>query len=231
MIPKTIHYCWFGKQPHNDVITLCLKSWKEQLPDFEIKEWNEDSFPVLDHPFTRRTQKEKQWAFTSDYARLKVLYDHGGFYLDTDMLILQSLSPLCNNECVLGEEEKGIISAGMIGASKHDPFIQRCMAYYDNISEFETIPRILTKVYATYEHKNSLTVLPPKAFYPFDVQHIKDYRGQDLGKDVYGVHMWNYSWGTPLNKAFKKLGIYAFGKKIAEFLGIKKILKKILGFV
>lgn len=231
MIPKTIHYCWFGKQPKNDTILRCLKSWKAKLPDFEIKEWNEESFPVLDHPFTRRMQEEKRWAFTSDYARLKVLYDHGGFYLDTDMLILQSISPLCGNECVLGEEEVGVISAGMIGSVARHPFIGACMKYYDTISEIETIPRVLTKVYATYQDKHSLHVLPPKAFYPFDFHHIGDYHGQDLGGDVYSVHMWNYSWGTPFARFIKKTPLYRVGVKTAETLGIKKIIKKILGFI
>lgn len=231
MIPKTIHYCWFGKLPKNDVITMCLKSWNERLPEFEIKEWNEENFDAAAHPFTARMGQERRWAFMSDYARLKILEEHGGFYLDTDMLILRSLSPLCDSECVLGEEEDGVISAGMIAAAPHHPFIKRCMAYYDNIDALETIPRILTKIYAAYEDKESIRVLPPKSFYPFDFHHIGKYRGQDLGQETYGVHMWNYSWGSPFARFFKKTPLYRLGVRTAEMLGIKRILKKLLGYI
>ena len=176
--------------------------------------------------------KEKRWAFVADYARLHVLLREGGFYLDTDMLLVQSLSPLIHHECVLGEESAGTISAGMIGAVAHHPYIKNCKAFYDeNKGELITVPRALTKIYNEYPHKESLTVYPPRAFYPFDSEHIKNYKGQDLGKEVIGVHLWNYSWGHPLNKLFKRLGIYSIGKKIVEMLGIKKILKKLLGFI
>ena len=86
-------------------------------------------------------------------------------------------------------------------------------------------------LFQNYPNKESLTVYPPETFYPFDAEHIKEYRGQDLGNNVIGVHLWNYSWGHPLNKFFKKIGIYSLGKRVTELLGIKKLLKKLLGFI
>ena len=232
MIPKTIHYCWFGNNPKSPEILECIKSWQKQAPDFSIIEWNENNFSFKDHPFTDRMYKEKRWAFVADYARLHILYEQGGFYLDTDMLLLQSLSPLTSKDCVLGEEEIGIISAGMIGATPQHPFILACKNYYDNNSnELITIPRVLSQVFENYENKASLTVLPPKTFYPFDSEHIKEWHGQDLGQEVFGVHLWNYSWGSPLNKFFKKIGIYSFGVKLTESIGIKTFLKKLLGLI
>ena len=232
MIPKTIHYCWFGNNTKNKEILRCLKSWKDTCPDFAITEWNENSFDVNAHPFAQRMHKEKKWAFVADYARLEILAKYGGFYLDTDMLLLKSLEPLTHNSCVLGEEEDGIISAGMIGAEMNHPFILECKKFYnDNQKEIITIPRVLSEVFKNYKNKESLTVYPPKSFYPFNSENIKKYHGQDLGADVYGAHLWNYSWGSPLNKFFKKIGIYSFGKKVVEILGIKKILKKLLGFI
>lgn len=232
MIPKTIHYCWFGKGPKNELIQKCIESWKTTCPDFSIVEWNEENFDIHSNPFTERMYSEKKWAFVADYARLKILEEHGGFYLDTDMLMLQSLSPLTTHACVLGEEAKGIISAGMIGAEPHNLFIATCKAYYDdNASRVITIPRALSFVFKNYPNKASLTVYPPETFYPFDAEHIKEYRGQNLGNNVIGVHLWNYSWGHPLNKFFKRIGIYTLGKKITELLGIKKLLKKLLGFI
>lgn len=232
MIPKIIHYCWFGKTPKNDVIQKCISSWRDTCPDFVIKEWNESNFDVDSFPFTKKMYAEKKWAFVADYARLYTLEKEGGFYLDTDMLLLKSLSPLCDHACVLGEEEDGIISAGMIGATPSHPFIKACKVFYDSDdSLLITIPRVLTDVYMTYGDTSSLTVFPPKTFYPFDAEHISAYKGQDLGEGVYGVHLWQYSWGSPINKFFKKVGIYTIGKKVVEFLGIKKTIKRLLGFI
>lgn len=231
MIPKIIHYCWFGKNPKSDEIISCISSWKKQCPEFTIKEWNESNFDVTSSSFTQKMYKEKKWAFVADYVRLSALEKEGGFYLDTDMLLLKSLSPLSEHTCVLGEEEPGIISAGMIGVIPSHPFIQASKVFYDKEeTALVTIPRVLTEVFTTYPNKSSLTVLPSRAFYPFDANHIHEYRGQDLGNDVYGVHLWHYSWGSPLNKFFKKIGIYRVGKKVVEILGVKEILKKILKF-
>jgi hypothetical protein len=79
--------------------------------------------------------------------------------------------------------------------------------------------------------KDEIVVYPPKTFYPFDAAHIKEWHGQDLGPNVYGIHLWEYSWGSPLNKFFKKIGIYSFGKRVVEALGIKRLLKKLFGFI
>jgi len=232
MIPKIIHYCWFGKNPKSAEILDCIESWRKTCPDFEIKEWNETNFPIKDSPFADRMYTEKKWAFVADYARLQILFEHGGFYLDTDMLLLRSLEPLTHHTCVLGEESPNVISAGMIGAEAHHPFIEACRNYYDaGHTELVTIPRVLSQVFETYGDKALLVVYPPKTFYPFDSAHIKEFHGQDLGREVIGVHLWHYSWGNPLNKFFKKIGIYRLGKKIVEVLGMKKILKKIFKFI
>lgn len=232
MIPSTIHYCWFGKTPKNKLILDCIASWKKHCPDFEIKEWDEENFDIHAHPFTDRMYKEKRWAFVSDYARLAILEQHGGFYLDTDMFLVQSLSPLLENTCVLGEEAPGVISAGMIGAVANHPFITSCKTQYNNINqELTTIPRVLSKIYTFSADKENITVLPSHVFYPFDSYHIKEFHGQTLNKETLGVHMWNYSWGSPLNRFFKKIGIHKTGTRIVEILGIKQFLKKLLGLI
>ena len=235
MIPKTIHYCWVGPKPKSKEILSCIKSWHEHNPDFVIKEWNESNFQIDAYPFTKKMYKERKWAFVADYIRLYALEQEGGIYLDADMFLLQGLAPLTQETCVLGEEAPGTISAGMVGAEAHHPYIIACKKFYDdNPEKLMTIPRILTQIYNETEAKESITVYPPKAFYPYDAEHIKEWHREgreDLGPLVYGVHLWNYSWGSPLNKFFKKLGIYSFGKKITEKLGIKHILKKLFGFI
>jgi hypothetical protein len=233
MIPKTIHYCWFGNGPKNEEILGCLQSWKKYAPEFEIKEWNELAFPVEKYPYASRVYNEKKWAFVADYARLKILEEQGGFYLDTDMLLVAPLSSLVDKSCVAGEESPGMLNASILGAEPLHPFIQACLAYYDtHPHETETIPRIMTRIYNDqFKGAPNVSIYPPKTFYPFDIEHIKQYHGQNLGPDTIGIHLWHYSWGHPLNKFFKKIGIYRLGKKIVEILGIKQVLKKLFGFI
>lgn len=232
MIPKIIHYCWFGNNPKNSEILSCIESWKRTCPDFEIKEWNELNFSVKEFPFAKRMYDEKKWAFVADYARLHILNEYGGFYLDTDMLLLQSLTPLIIHPCVVGEETPGTLNAAIMGCVAHHPFVAICKKYYDaDPKETITIPRVMSKVFESYQDKSNITVYPPKTFYPFTIETIKQFQGQDLGPAVIGVHLWHYSWGHPLNKFFKKIGIYRFGKKLVELLGIKNLLKKLFGFI
>ncbi len=91
MIPKMIHYCWFGGKPLPKDVLDCIKTWKKYCPDYEIKRWDESNFDVNSHPFMKAAYEAKAWAFVSDYARLKVVYDNGGIYLDTDVELLKNL--------------------------------------------------------------------------------------------------------------------------------------------
>jgi mannosyltransferase OCH1-like enzyme len=232
MIPKTIHYCWFGKGEKNPTIEACIASWKANLPDFEIKLWDESNFDIEAHPFTKRMYVEKKFAFVADYARLYALESEGGIYLDTDMEIVKDISPLLDCELLLGEEEAGIISAGMIGAVKNNPYIESCKKVYDTIDGLPpTIPRLMTDVYVQMkEALSNVRVCPPIAFYPYNQEQIKNYKKSNLTSATYGVHLWNFSWGHPLNKFFKQIGIHRTGKKVVEKLGIKSLVKKILKF-
>lgn len=235
MIPKTIHYIWFGGKPYNEVITQSIASWQKECPSFTFKLWNEDTFDVYAHPFSSRMYKEKKWAFVADYARLCILEKEGGVYLDTDMYIVKNITPLLlDKELVLGEESPNIISAGMIATAPHHPYIQACREAYDTVRGLPpTVPVLMTSIYTTIEsslNKNTTTVLPPIYFYPYSQKNIHLFGKEALQEETYGVHLWNYSWGHPLNKLFKKIGIYNLGVTLVSFLGIKKILKKILRF-
>ena len=90
-IPKVIHYCWFGKNPKPPLIQKCMDSWKQVLPEYEIIEWNEDNFDVAENQYAKEAYENKKWAFVTDYVRLKVLYEHGGIYLDSDVEILKPM--------------------------------------------------------------------------------------------------------------------------------------------
>ena len=79
MIPKKLHYFWFGRNPKPPIVEFCIASWRKYLPDFEIIEWNEDNFNISQNQFAQDAYNNKKWAFVSDYARAKVLYEEGGF--------------------------------------------------------------------------------------------------------------------------------------------------------
>lgn len=105
MIPKVIHYCWFG---HNDLPPLakkCIASWRKFLPDCEIKEWNESNFDVNTIPYTAQAYKHKKYAFVSDYARFKILYEHGGIYFDTDVEVIKPMDDILGKGGFFGLEQ------------------------------------------------------------------------------------------------------------------------------
>ena len=98
MLPKIIHYCWFGRNEKPKLAQKCIESWKKQCPDYKIIEWNEDNFDIDQHPYLRWCYNHKKWAFLSDFARLLILEEHGGIYLDTDVEIIKSVDPLLKLE-------------------------------------------------------------------------------------------------------------------------------------
>lgn len=104
MIPKTIHYCWFGRAPLPKRAVKCIESWRRYLPNYNIKEWNEDNFDVNIIPYTRDAYSAKKYAFVSDYARLWVLYNYGGLYFDTDVEIINSIDDIIEKGPFMGVE-------------------------------------------------------------------------------------------------------------------------------
>ena len=104
MIPKIIHYCWFGRGPLPELAQKCIASWKKYLPDYEIKEWNEDNFDVNIIPYTAEAYKAKKYAFVSDYARFWILHQYGGIYFDTDVEVIRPLDDIIERGNFMGFE-------------------------------------------------------------------------------------------------------------------------------
>lgn len=213
MIPKVIHYCWFGKKPMSKIILKCIESWKIHLPDFEFILWNETN-SNLNHPFVQQALKDKKWAFVSDYVRLKVLTEEGGVYLDTDMLMLKKFSELLSEQCFVGLESKNFISCGVIAAQKKHPYILNCLQYYDKVDVSKPInykdliiPKIFTSIFKTLyktetlvaKQYNDLLVLDVDSFYAYPNPN-PNIRKQDndyfkyVTKESYAVHLWARSW-------------------------------------
>ena len=133
MIPKKIHYIWFGKGEKNERVKHCIESWKKYLPDYEIIEWNEDNFDINYNDFTKNAYESKKWAFVSDVARLWVLYNEGGIYMDTDVEVYKPLDEFLNNEGFTGFEDVHYPVTATLGAVKGNPVIKLMLDYYNCI--------------------------------------------------------------------------------------------------
>ena len=104
MIPKIIHYCWFGRNPLPESAKKCIASWRKFLPDYEIKEWNEDNFDVNIISYTQQAYEAKKYAFVSDYARFWILYKYGGLYFDTDVEVIKPMDDIIERGPFMGVE-------------------------------------------------------------------------------------------------------------------------------
>jgi mannosyltransferase OCH1-like enzyme len=136
MIPKIIHYCWFGKKPKSVLIEQCINSWKVKLPDYEIVEWNEDNFDVQVNVFVKEAYNNKKWAFVTDYVRAFALYNLGGIYLDTDVEIRHNLDVFLEHDAFTGFEEVGFPFTALWGAKKGHNWPKKILDYYDALEVF-----------------------------------------------------------------------------------------------
>lgn len=129
MIPKTIHYCWFGGKEKPPTFCEYLATWQKFLPDFEIKEWNESNFPVNEYRYAREAYAMGDFAFVSDVARLHALFMEGGIYLDTDVELINNFDAYLACESFVGRESE-FIGTAVIGAEPSLPWISRFLDYY-----------------------------------------------------------------------------------------------------
>lgn len=137
MIPKVVHYCWFGRNPLPTSAQKCIDSWRRFLPDYEIKEWNEDNFDVNTIPYTQQAYEAKKYAFVSDYARFWILYHYGGLYFDTDVEVIRTFDdiiaqgPFMGIETSASWEGKPMVAPGLgLGVEACHPFYGKMLKLY-----------------------------------------------------------------------------------------------------
>ena len=146
MIPKVIHFCWFGRKKKPALVRRCIDSWRKNAPDYHIVQWNEDSFDINKYPYTAFCYQRKQYAFLSDFVRLAVVYQYGGIYLDTDVELIKSLDPLLGFKAFYGFENKDYIATGLgFGAEKGHITVKRMLDEYlrlkpDTMGEYSLVP-------------------------------------------------------------------------------------------
>lgn len=134
LIPKKLHYMWLGRNPLPDNLKRCIESWRQYCPDYEIIEWNEDNYDIKKCPYMRQAYDNKAYGFVPDYARLDILYNEGGFYLDTDVEIKRNIDDLLFQEAFCGVEKWQVINfGGLSGAVKGHPMIKRFLDAREDI--------------------------------------------------------------------------------------------------
>ncbi|MDR1928041.1 MAG: glycosyl transferase [Oscillospiraceae bacterium] len=206
MIPKILHYCWFGGKKKPRLVRRCIASWRKYAPDFDIVEWNEKNFNLDTMPFTREAYEGKNFAFVSDVARAAALLQYGGVYLDTDMELRKPLEPFLGDRFFAGFEPGAFVAAGIIGAEPGDAFFQAYLAHYETLRFFlpdgrryadSNVPlftRLLEERGLRRENVpqnlNGRRIYPDEVFYPYD------YRLQRtrLTPNSAAVHHYSASW-------------------------------------
>ena len=118
MIPKIIHYCWFGRGQMPALAEKCLASWSKYLPEYKVMVWNEDTFDIDAHPYTREAYQARKFAFITDYVRLWALKEHGGVYMDTDVEVIRPLDEFLDNPAFSGFEDETHIPTGIMASEK-----------------------------------------------------------------------------------------------------------------
>lgn len=232
MIPKKIHYFWFGKGKKSDLTEFCIESWKKNQPDFEIIEWNEANFDVSSNIFVKEAYKNKKWAFVSDYARAKVLYEEGGFYLDTDMEIKYPLHEFIKYRAVCGFEIKGTPFSAFFATEKNHPLAKDMIEYYDSQTEFSEIPntkifsKLLVDKYAADAQNDHLQeVNEGIMLFP------SEYFSLDLPKNYITHHFsgsWHGAWSAEKNSYKSFINTYGLIKLFSEIPDAKKEIKNLV---
>ena len=169
MIPKVIHYCWFGENKLPKSAQKCIRSWKQFCPDYKIIQWNESNFNISSHPFMKVAYESKAWAFVSDYARLKILYENGGIYFDTDVELLKPIDELLKHECYLGIQQiDNRCNTGLgFGCEQNSKIIKALLDVYDEI-----VFNNINKIQLSCPFLNSKAIEPFGFKYKNQTQHI-----------------------------------------------------------
>lgn len=207
MIPKIIHYCWFGNGEKPELAKKCIESWKKYCSDYELMEWNEQNFDISSAPlYVRQAYENKKWAFITDYVRLYAMVNYGGVYMDTDVEVIKPIDEFLNNRAFSGFEDGINIPTGIMASEKDFPLFKELLAYYDNIEfinqdgTLNTVTNV-TIITGICENKgllknNKFQIIDGFAIYPEEYFCPIDYESGKLKKtrDTYTIHWFAGSW-------------------------------------
>ena len=230
MIPKKIHYCWFGRGKMPELAVKCIESWKEYLPEYEIKEWNEDTFDLSLYPYAKEAYDNRKFAFVTDVVRLYALYYEGGIYMDTDVEVLKPLDYLLQFDGVSGFETDSQIPTGLMASQKGLPLIKELLDDYDDLHfvkadgtlDLRTNVWRITRIFNRHgfvpngrlQTVSGFTLLPKDFLCPKDYLDDKIY----LTDNTLCIHHFSASWTSPTHRFLRKMVLLIGGKRLKSFL-------------
>ena len=237
-IPKTIHYCWFGKKQLSDLANKCIESWENFLPDYEIKQWNETNFDVHCCKYVEQAYENRKYAFVSDYARFKILYEHGGIYFDTDVELIKSINDILEKGPFMAFEKnnKGENIAPGLGIAsypKHKIY-KEVLDMYEGISfikkdgdfNLKIVGEYATEILKKYGLKPATEIQQVENIYLYPKEYFspKEFETQKIviTKNTRSIHHYNASWVDSYSRReYLKIGKY----KVVRFKRNKQIIE------
>lgn len=202
-IPKIIHYCWFGGNPLPKSAEKCIESWKKYCPDYKIIRWDESNFDLNCNAYCAEMHRRKKWAFLTDYVRLKVVYEQGGVYLDTDVQLVKPLDHLVSRGAYMGFECSDLVATGLgFAAEAGHPFLRENMAYYESLTQFDDIracPHITTELMEKHGLVRDCTKTQQAAGMTVYAAEYLCPKNERTGlmqktKNTYSIHHYDASW-------------------------------------
>ena len=228
MIPKKIHYCWFGKRPLSKIAKKCIVSWKKYCPDYEIIQWNENNFDINYCNYSRQAYDAGKYAFVSDVARFYILVNHGGIYMDVDHEILKPIDYFLQCKAFCGLQAKAEIGLGILGCVENFELFKNFLNEYNNRNfkkedgKFDITVINLRFMDFCYKYGfikddklqniRDLSIFPSTYFYATSFETYKT----TITKNTYSDHHYIGSWCTP------KMRIYSW---LVKVLGIRVVQK------
>ena len=236
-IPKIIYYCWFGKKQLPELAKKCIDSWKKFLPNYEIKEWNEQNFNIDACLYTKQAYSLRKYAFVSDYARFKILYDNGGIYFDTDVELIKSIDDIIENGPFMAFEKNNLgininPGLGIASYSKHKIYKEILDIYEnmkfikdDNTLNLTIVGQYTTEIFKKYglQNETKLQKIEDIYIYPKDYFSPKEFETQEtiITKNTRAIHHYSASW---IESYSRREYIVICKYKLVRFKRNKKII-------
>ncbi len=239
MIPQKIHYCWFGRNPLPADALKCIASWRKYLPGYEIIEWNEDNFDVNAIEYTAQAYEAKKYAFVSDYARFKILYEHGGLYFDTDVEVIRPMDDIIAAGAFMGIEKSLATTAGQgwigvnaglgLGAEPGLPIYRKILDFYNRRSFLRETSTVVTNVTQLLileglRNENEMQLVAGIRIYPAEYFCPMDSTTgitQTTAATV-SIHHYSCSW---INHNSFNYQLYVLKKALIKIFGAKFVMK------
>lgn len=239
MIPKVIHYCWFGRNPLPESAIKCIASWKKYLPDYKIIEWNEDNFDINIISYTQQAYQAKKYAFVSDYARFWLIYKYGGLYFDTDVEIIRPIDHIIAHGAFMGIE-KSLVTKGLaegfigvapglgIGAEPHNQLYKEIIDFYNHQNFYEETGTVVTNVTQILilhglKNENNYQVIDDMTIYPDDVFCPMDSTTglTEITPKTVSIHHYSCSWIDHNTVSFQ---LHLMKNRLIRILGPKAVM-------